>query len=180
MAAPSDTNFGSKGATSKYMFLVPLFDLKFLHEFAAGAGGTSNRRHERGRLRASNLPLPRIVAAPANRPPFRVLADPLGNIGRRRHRALRRRPGLRELKMLLFALGWRRQRAHRDDQLNQPHTTCSTFKTLSADRKRLPTLGVSSRRAENLAFPDHRHVSSKPAPRLSDNRRKARAIGFDE
>jgi hypothetical protein len=46
MAAPSDTNFGSKGATSKYMFLVPLFDLKFLHEFAAGAVGTSNRRHE--------------------------------------------------------------------------------------------------------------------------------------
>jgi hypothetical protein len=31
--------------TSKYMILVPLFDLKFLHEFAATAVGTSNRRH---------------------------------------------------------------------------------------------------------------------------------------
>ena len=28
------------------MSLVPLFDLKFLTEFAAGAVGTSNRRHE--------------------------------------------------------------------------------------------------------------------------------------
>jgi hypothetical protein len=27
------------------MFLVPLFDLKFLYEFAAGGVGTSNRRH---------------------------------------------------------------------------------------------------------------------------------------
>jgi hypothetical protein len=31
--------------TSKYMILVPLFDLKFLNEFAASAVGTSNRRH---------------------------------------------------------------------------------------------------------------------------------------
>ena len=31
--------------TSKPMILVPLFDLKFLHEFAATAVGTSNRRH---------------------------------------------------------------------------------------------------------------------------------------
>jgi hypothetical protein len=29
------------------MILVPLFDLKFLYELAAGAVGTSNRRHER-------------------------------------------------------------------------------------------------------------------------------------
>jgi hypothetical protein len=28
------------------MILVPLFDLKFLNELAAGAVGTSNRRHE--------------------------------------------------------------------------------------------------------------------------------------
>ena len=27
------------------MILVPLFDLKFLHEFAATSAGTSNRRH---------------------------------------------------------------------------------------------------------------------------------------
>jgi hypothetical protein len=27
------------------MILVPLFDLKFLIEFAAGGAGTSNRRH---------------------------------------------------------------------------------------------------------------------------------------
>src|SRR6266545_1086495 len=31
--------------TSKYMILVPLFDLKFLNELAASAVGTSNRRH---------------------------------------------------------------------------------------------------------------------------------------
>src|SRR5262249_38477179 len=31
--------------TSKSMILVPLFDLKFLDEFAAGSVGTSNRRH---------------------------------------------------------------------------------------------------------------------------------------
>jgi hypothetical protein len=30
--------------TSKLMMLVPLFDLKFLFEFAAGDVGTSNRR----------------------------------------------------------------------------------------------------------------------------------------
>jgi hypothetical protein len=28
------------------MILVPLFDLKFMNEFAAGGAGTSNRRHE--------------------------------------------------------------------------------------------------------------------------------------
>src|ERR1043166_621428 len=32
-------------STSKSMILVPLFDLKFLVEFAATAVGTSNRRH---------------------------------------------------------------------------------------------------------------------------------------
>src|SRR3954469_11019686 len=32
--------------TSKFMILVPLFDLKFLDEFAAGGAGTSNRRHQ--------------------------------------------------------------------------------------------------------------------------------------
>src|SRR5262245_46913182 len=31
--------------TSKFMMLVPLFDLKFLDEFAAGGAGTSDRRH---------------------------------------------------------------------------------------------------------------------------------------
>jgi hypothetical protein len=31
--------------TSKYMILVPLFDLTFLNERAAGDAGTSNRRH---------------------------------------------------------------------------------------------------------------------------------------
>src|SRR5262245_56338271 len=30
------------------MILVPLFDLKFLSEFAASTVGTSNRRHQRG------------------------------------------------------------------------------------------------------------------------------------
>src|SRR5215208_7009940 len=39
--------------TSKSMVLVPLFDLKFLHELAAGAVGTSNRRHQR-RLRRND------------------------------------------------------------------------------------------------------------------------------
>jgi hypothetical protein len=42
MAALSDTNFGNKGALAKYMILVPLFDLKFLDEFAASGVGTSN------------------------------------------------------------------------------------------------------------------------------------------
>ena len=45
MAALSDMNFGNKGGTSKYMILVPLIDLTFLNEFAAGDAGTSNRRH---------------------------------------------------------------------------------------------------------------------------------------
>src|SRR5262244_1706261 len=31
--------------TSKHMILVPLFDLTFLNELAAGGVGTSNRRH---------------------------------------------------------------------------------------------------------------------------------------
>jgi hypothetical protein len=31
--------------TSKFMIVVPLFDLKFLSESAASAAGTSNRRH---------------------------------------------------------------------------------------------------------------------------------------
>ena len=31
--------------TSNSMILVPLFDLKFLNEFAASGAGTSNRRH---------------------------------------------------------------------------------------------------------------------------------------
>jgi hypothetical protein len=31
--------------TSKHMILVPLFDLKFLNEFAATGAGTSNRRY---------------------------------------------------------------------------------------------------------------------------------------
>src|SRR6266436_2117060 len=35
--------------TSKHMILVPLFDLKFLNELAAGVVGTSNRRHWLGR-----------------------------------------------------------------------------------------------------------------------------------
>src|SRR5207253_10037683 len=34
-----------QGGTSNPMILVPLFDLKFLHEFAATSAGTSNRRH---------------------------------------------------------------------------------------------------------------------------------------
>src|SRR5215207_4357677 len=34
-------NFGSARGTSKYMARVPLFDLKFLYELAAGAVGTS-------------------------------------------------------------------------------------------------------------------------------------------
>jgi hypothetical protein len=44
MAAPSDTNFGKRGI-NKLIILVPLFDLKFLNELAAGDPGTSNRRH---------------------------------------------------------------------------------------------------------------------------------------
>src|SRR5215467_560288 len=32
--------------TSKDMILVPLFDLTFLNELAAGGAGTSNRRHQ--------------------------------------------------------------------------------------------------------------------------------------
>src|SRR5262249_43594830 len=42
-AAPSDTNFGSKGALANFITLVRLFDLKFLKECAAGCAGTSNR-----------------------------------------------------------------------------------------------------------------------------------------
>jgi hypothetical protein len=38
-------NFGNKGGTSKETILVPLVDLKFLHDLAAGSMGTSNRRH---------------------------------------------------------------------------------------------------------------------------------------
>src|SRR5262249_46214681 len=34
--------------TRKHMILVPLFDLKFLNELAAGGGGNSNMRHEGG------------------------------------------------------------------------------------------------------------------------------------
>src|SRR5262245_27433860 len=49
VAAASDTNFGNKGGTRNFMTLVPLFDLKFLSEFAADGVGTSNRRHERRR-----------------------------------------------------------------------------------------------------------------------------------
>jgi hypothetical protein len=45
IAALSDTNFGSKGALAAYLILVPLIDLKFLKELAAGDAGTSNRRH---------------------------------------------------------------------------------------------------------------------------------------
>src|SRR6202035_798710 len=45
VAANADTNFGSKRGTSKYMILVPLIDLTFLNEVAAGDAGTSNRRH---------------------------------------------------------------------------------------------------------------------------------------
>jgi hypothetical protein len=37
--------FRKAKGTSKHMILVPLFDLKFLIEFAAGGAGTSNRRH---------------------------------------------------------------------------------------------------------------------------------------
>ena len=37
--------FRKAKGTSKSMILVPLFDLKFLIEFAAGGAGTSNRRH---------------------------------------------------------------------------------------------------------------------------------------
>src|SRR5712672_424092 len=37
--------------TSKHMILVPLFDLKFLIEFAATGVGTSNRRHWLNRAR---------------------------------------------------------------------------------------------------------------------------------
>jgi hypothetical protein len=42
------------------MILVPLFDLKFLFEFAAGGVGTSNRRHYGSRDRdAAILPIAR-------------------------------------------------------------------------------------------------------------------------
>ena len=37
--------FRKAKGTSKFMFLVPLFDLKFLIEFAASDAGSSNRRH---------------------------------------------------------------------------------------------------------------------------------------
>jgi len=39
------TNFGSEWGTSKFMILVPLFDLKFLNVPAASGVGTANRRH---------------------------------------------------------------------------------------------------------------------------------------
>ncbi len=46
IAAPSDANFGSKGALASILLLVPLIDLKFLNELAAAVqelqiGGTS-------------------------------------------------------------------------------------------------------------------------------------------
>jgi len=45
--------------TSKHMILVPLFDLKFLNELAAGGVGTSNRRHwaQRGSRQAQWMAL---------------------------------------------------------------------------------------------------------------------------
>src|SRR5262249_16052232 len=41
----TDTNFGSERGTSKFMILVPLFELTFLNEVAASGVGASNRRH---------------------------------------------------------------------------------------------------------------------------------------
>ena len=37
--------FRKAKGTSKFLILVPLFDLKFLIEIAAREAGTSNRRH---------------------------------------------------------------------------------------------------------------------------------------
>src|SRR5882724_12853367 len=49
--------------TSKPMILVPLFDLKFLIEFAATGVGTSNRRHYR-RAEARDQPVDAVRHAP--------------------------------------------------------------------------------------------------------------------
>src|SRR5262245_28445396 len=42
---PRSHELRKQRGTSDFMILVPLFDLKFLIEFAAGGVGTSNRRH---------------------------------------------------------------------------------------------------------------------------------------
>jgi hypothetical protein len=48
------TNFGKVEATRKSIFMVPLFHLTFLVEFAASGAGTSNGRHQR-RFRQQGL-----------------------------------------------------------------------------------------------------------------------------
>src|SRR5262249_13967154 len=45
MATTSSTNFGTDKGTSKCTTPVPLIDLKFVNELAAGGARTSNRRH---------------------------------------------------------------------------------------------------------------------------------------
>lgn len=48
------------------MILVPLFDLKFLFEFAAGDVGTSNRRHWIDGVETASDPLYSSGTDPAN------------------------------------------------------------------------------------------------------------------
>jgi hypothetical protein len=50
-----------------------------------------------------------------------MIADPLGDVGRRRHYALGQRSGGGELEMLILTLARLRHRAHRDDQFDQTH-----------------------------------------------------------
>src|SRR5438309_2756967 len=65
------------------MILVPLFDLKFLTEFAAGGVGTSNRRHWvnwPGSIGGGTRTM--VVEAPRQRAPY--ASDPAHSRGRRR------------------------------------------------------------------------------------------------
>src|ERR1044072_6791557 len=64
MAASSETDFGSKSGTSKYLIPGALIDLKFPNELAAGDAGTSNGRHK-GPLRTGKS-LPKSIL---RRPP---------------------------------------------------------------------------------------------------------------
>src|SRR5262249_61940693 len=49
--------------TSKNLILVPLIDLKFLDEIAAGGAGTSNRRHFKDSSKSSSTPAPRTASS---------------------------------------------------------------------------------------------------------------------
>src|SRR5882762_2967682 len=63
---PPTRTLRSTRGTAEYLILVPLIDLKFLNELAAGDAGTSNRRHS---ARGSVFWVPqRVEVKPLSRP----------------------------------------------------------------------------------------------------------------